>query len=441
MRLLLLCFYALAALPAISQSYFIQFPDDVLDMHCILGEDYSQPIIYNPDSLPIVMEQMDAHYGPIPESCYKFERTWRIYNAATYNPDQGCIYIPNPNPSAILNHPTNLPGPIVSSIATTGDPWSATMTKIVPADLSPTNYSVYWSANPNCYVYKQIIKVWDTQNPVVSDCLAAPSAILDTSLNDPSLWNAPYWWDEAASNQDMRESALDLSLAVYDSCSGTSVGASFVLVLDLDQNGTQETAIYSNNPPPPGAVFFDNINNNGTLRYFDQRPGVDSVRRYRFAIEWVSNSNPKIFRLRWKEGQYPDTMVWSLPQLPPGLHRIKWIAEDGCGNSTVCDYNFEMLGGVVSVFTSPGLVSRSNNLPNPFREQTNIPFDLQEASQVRLQVWNAAGQKVHETTAFFSTGAQVLTIQKTDLGNISGLYWYSLEAGQSSVVGKMALLP
>jgi hypothetical protein len=90
-----------------------------------------------------------------------------------------CINVPNPNPNATTNHPTNLPGPIVSPIQTVGDPWKSTIVKINPTTRLATNYSIFYDPNANCYTYKQIIKIIDTQDPIVAQCPASPVTICD----------------------------------------------------------------------------------------------------------------------------------------------------------------------------------------------------------------------------------------------------------------------
>jgi hypothetical protein len=35
----------------------------------------------------------------VPDACYMIERTWSIINWCTYNPNAGCINVPNPNPN------------------------------------------------------------------------------------------------------------------------------------------------------------------------------------------------------------------------------------------------------------------------------------------------------------------------------------------------------
>jgi hypothetical protein len=53
-----------------------------------------------------------------------------ILNGCTYDSTITCINVPNPTPEAVINHPLNLLGPIVSPVQTQGDPWKSTILKI-----------------------------------------------------------------------------------------------------------------------------------------------------------------------------------------------------------------------------------------------------------------------------------------------------------------------
>ncbi|MFM8489680.1 MAG: hypothetical protein ACKOCH_25370, partial [Bacteroidota bacterium] len=182
----------------------------------------------------------------VPDACYKIERNWKVINWCTYDPNKvpQCINVPNPNPNAITNHPTNLPGPIVSPIQNAGDPWKSTIVKINPSDAAATNYSVYYDANANCYTYKQIIKIIDTQDPV-AQCPASPVTICDITPNDAALWNQMYWWDLANSTHDLGDAPSDISLTASDACSGSNINFEYQLLLDLDGDGSMETVVNS----------------------------------------------------------------------------------------------------------------------------------------------------------------------------------------------------
>ncbi|MFN8303107.1 MAG: hypothetical protein U0U46_11480 [Saprospiraceae bacterium] len=59
-------------------------------------------------------------------------------------------------------------------------------------------------ANNNCFVYKQIIKVIDTQAPT-ANCPASPVEFCDLTVNNPQLWNEMYWWDGVIGQHDLCE--------------------------------------------------------------------------------------------------------------------------------------------------------------------------------------------------------------------------------------------
>jgi len=79
------------------------------------------------------------------------------------------------------------------------------------------------------------------------------------------------------------------------------------------------------------------------------------------------------------------------------------------------------------------------NYPNPFNPETNISFSLPEVSNVELRVFNAIGQEV-AVLANGSYAAGNHTIKFSGQGLASGLYFYTLKAGNFSAQHKMLLL-
>ncbi len=79
------------------------------------------------------------------------------------------------------------------------------------------------------------------------------------------------------------------------------------------------------------------------------------------------------------------------------------------------------------------------NYPNPFNPTTNISFDLVEAGQVSLTVYNVMGQKVAElVNGTMNAGRHVVSFDAAGLS--SGLYLYKMEANGFSAQHKMLLL-
>ncbi len=81
----------------------------------------------------------------------------------------------------------------------------------------------------------------------------------------------------------------------------------------------------------------------------------------------------------------------------------------------------------------------SQNYPNPFNPVTKISYQLPVASQVRLTVFNALGQKVHDLINTKQRAGEYSVFFKA--GNLSsGIYYYRLKAGDNVFIRKMILL-
>ncbi len=327
------------------QDYFVRFPNDVIVTACDGTGNYGSPTFFGKDCEALAVSHQDEVFTVVSDACFLIERTWSIINWCSYNPNQGLIEVPNPNPNATANHPSNLPGPVVSPAGTPA-PWSPTVVSITPG-APPTNYSIYWSANTNGYRYKQIIKVIDGQKPIVENCKASPDTVCDLTNNDASLWNAMYWWDATTGSHDLCEAPTDLSITATDLCSGANVNFRYLLFLDLNADGVMETVVSSTQTGLGGLgwnrVNFGNALNpnytGGEAREFDFR-AVPANQKYGFALQVTTAGNKRTAAVRWNTQQAPNTFV--VPELPYGTHKIKWFVDDGCGNEQVCEWVFEV---------------------------------------------------------------------------------------------------
>lgn len=325
-----------------NQDYFVKFPDDVTLTACDGTGKYGEPTFFGKNCEALAANFEDFKFTLVPDACFKIERTWRIINWCTFNPNLPLKTIPNPNPEVNSQSPLNLPGPIVSKAGTTGA-WAATKVKVNPNDAAVTDYATFWEKEANGYIYNQIIKVLDQQKPSVN-CppTGPPTEFCDLTKNAADLWNETYWWDTKLASHDLCEGPADLSITATDACSGANVEFQYQLFLDLDNDGSMETVVNSAALPGANTVNFGNANNpnftGGTPRAFDERT-VSNNQKYAFALQVsAATGNSKTAYVRWNTLQSPTQ--YTVPELPHGTHKIKWIVSDGCGNEQVCEQTF-----------------------------------------------------------------------------------------------------
>jgi hypothetical protein len=79
------------------------------------------------------------------------------------------------------------------------------------------------------------------------------------------------------------------------------------------------------------------------------------------------------------------------------------------------------------------------NYPNPFNPSTVIKYQLSEASQVSLKVYDVMGKEVTTlVNSFQNKGSYDVTFNANDLS--SGIYFYKLNANGKQLINKMLLM-
>ena len=354
------CLLFVAHLVVAQSDYYIKFPDDIVSTTCFSLPPVTPPELSNTNGANISIDYTDVTFTVVPDACIKIERIWYVRSAG-YDPGLPCIYVPNPNPNAITNHPDNLPGPIVS-LAGTPAPWAPTVVKVNPSSPTTIDFSIYWSATANCYQYTQTIKIVDAIPPEILNCPSAPLVLEDATPNDPQLWNASYWLDPLLQTNDLTDAPVLLSVTATDACYNNDLTVRYLLFLDLNGDGTMETTVNSQNPPTAGQVNVGNTQNpnfaGGTPQDFDQRVLAENL-KYRFGLQTTTTDSTLTATIGWNTAQEPNT--WTLPQLPVGTHRVKWIIADNCGNEQICEYNFTVLYNPVAVHVIRGKVVADTN--------------------------------------------------------------------------------
>ncbi len=425
------------------QDYYIKFPDDVITTNCNGTGIYGEPTFLKKGCELLSVAFIDETIDPIPSSCYKIERVWSVINWCTYDPTLPFIYVPNPNPHAISNHVSNLPGPTVSACGTP-IPWASTLVKISPTDPAATDYCTFWNANANGYSYKQIIRINDSTDPTFDSCPTTEAYFIDDSPNDPALWNNVF--DPNAPANDLREGEAALSITTTDACSGSNVNIEYLLFLDLDADGQMETVVNSTSFGPSGLgwnnVLYNNINTpgflGGTPTSFDNR-AVPTAQKWGFSILESVLGSSRTASVRWNSALSPFTQV--VPELPNGRHKVRWIVFDACGNEAVCEQAFS-IGDTTLVGTETPVANGFalfQNEPNPFSNSTIVRFQLPESTTATLSVFDAEGRVLYCQTADYGQGMHMVVFEKDQLAS-SGVLFYKLEAGAHAAWRKMVLL-
>jgi hypothetical protein len=81
----------------------------------------------------------------------------------------------------------------------------------------------------------------------------------------------------------------------------------------------------------------------------------------------------------------------------------------------------------------------SQNYPNPFNEMTSVDVTLTGASKVSVEIYNITGQKVAENS-YGTKGEGMHRIDLNTAGLKSGIYFYTIRAGEKASTGKMSVL-
>lgn len=83
------------------------------------------------------------------------------------------------------------------------------------------------------------------------------------------------------------------------------------------------------------------------------------------------------------------------------------------------------------------------NYPNPFNPSTTIKFSIEYASHVKITIYDQVGQRVSVlVNGFYAAGTyqKVWNSRSSNRSNASGMYYYSMQAGDFTQTNKMLLL-
>lgn len=84
-------------------------------------------------------------------------------------------------------------------------------------------------------------------------------------------------------------------------------------------------------------------------------------------------------------------------------------------------------------------LSLFQNIPNPFKQTTIIPFQTSENTEIAIRIIDMNGRLVFETRKMFSKGYHEFELNKNVL-NKSGIYYYQMKTNKSSLFRRMILI-
>lgn len=104
-------------------------------------------------------------------------------------------------------------------------------------------------------------------------------------------------------------------------------------------------------------------------------------------------------------------------------------------DATVRPLNFVARNGIAS----HGHNELYQNQPNPFKDLTNISFELASASHASIRIVDVTGKVVYTHNASYEKGYHTLTISNTQLTG-KGVYYCQINAGEFTATKKMILI-
>ncbi len=128
---------------------------------------------------------------------------------------------------------------------------------------------------------------------------------------------------------------------------------------------------------------------------------------------------------------------------------VTFIARDNCGNtsSTTATFNAFMGGGDLGDHTpelelgvdESASMALYQNRPNPFKSETLISFNLPEASEATLTIYDINGRLLKVVQNNFEAGYNEVSVNRSELG-ASGVVYYRLRTDKEAVTKTMLIM-
>jgi len=99
------------------------------------------------------------------------------------------------------------------------------------------------------------------------------------------------------------------------------------------------------------------------------------------------------------------------------------------------EVNIELRGG-----EEAGNFELYQNEPNPFAMETVIGFDLPEAGQATLSLFDVTGKVIRVVEGDYAKGYNAIKLSKADLNNTTGMIYYKLQTNEHTATRHMIMI-
>lgn len=151
-------------------------------------------------------------------------------------------------------------------------------------------------------------------------------------------------------------------------------------------------------------------------------------------FEPADNFTPLMLDVHYVNDQIPDAAVIHIQVSD------QFMSPAASGSYAVVDnMSFQILADAEEENYSPDQLILEQNFPNPFNPETTIKYTVPEKSDISLKVYNVLGNEVAElVNETQEQGSYSINFNASELS--SGVYFYTLKAGNTADTKKLILL-
>jgi hypothetical protein len=110
------------------------------------------------------------------------------------------------------------------------------------------------------------------------------------------------------------------------------------------------------------------------------------------------------------------------------------------GNAISPEFYFNNQGSHLGLTFEGAENSLYQNMPNPFSDKTVIGFNMANAGEASISIFDSTGKLMKKIQGQYSEGEQNITISSSELSG-PGMYFYQLNAGNYSASKRLILIP